>query len=116
MENFTTDDRFKRWRKAEEELLARMPEELRSDLLELKKNESRIVQALQDEKEKQKFLENPVQFLKDHDVQVSPVIQERLRLSHKAFEEMSKLDIEFRLPNGQIIKPKINIKFVSGEM
>ncbi len=107
--------RSSRWYRAEEELVARMPEELRTDLAELKKNEDRLVQVLQNEQEKKSFFEDPIGFLERHDIRLSPTTQTRLRAAQGFFNELAKPEMELHLPNGQVLKPRVNIRFVTRE-
>ena len=85
----------------------RMSRELKAEMAMLVKHEARIVEKLKDREMANLFAENPVAALSKMDVPVPAQLKKRLS---QGLAGMLK-PRSFRLPNGQIITPQVNIHF-----
>jgi hypothetical protein len=98
---------------AGENFFFHMPANLQAELDSLKKHTATVMKGLEDEKIKQAFLENPAQALAAMGVSISP--QLRRRLTTEPPPKSLLTPRAFRLLNGQIITPKVNINFTAGK-
>lgn len=69
--------------------------------------EAKIRQELSDSKQLARFISNPKLFFENAKIELSPIIKRRIELFK--FEEVVEAKT-FVLPNGETIKPNINIK------
>jgi len=86
---------------------------LREEFAHLQKEESRILKGLEHPEIRQRFLTDPAGALDQMGVQVPPLLKKRLRA--KAGPPDLLLSRQFRLPTGQVVTPKINVRFTSGK-
>lgn len=96
-------------RSAQDELLEKLPPTLREEIESLRKYDDQILSALQDEATRAVFLRDPGAVLRRLDLPLSSVLNKRLKKSTGG-EELLR-ERRFRLPDGRIITPKINIRF-----
>lgn len=85
---------------------------LREDFTRLQEQESRILGALADPEIHRHFLEDPAGALDRMGVEVPPLLRRRLRAQPRPDLVAPK---QFRLPNGQVVTPQINVRFTSGK-
>jgi len=85
---------------------------LREDFARLQEQESRILGALADPEIHRHFLEDPAGALDRMGVEVPPLLRRRLRAQPRPDLVAPK---QFRLPNGQVVTPQINVRFTSGK-
>lgn len=86
---------------------------LQEELASVRKYEDKIVEALKDEANAELFTRDPGTLLRKLDIPMSGAFRERLR-GDKSLEELKKRHC-FKLPNGQVIKPNIRIRFTRKE-
>lgn len=86
----------------------------RSDVETLLAHDDKIRSALRDEGLRELFVRDPVRALAKAGVKVPPRLAARL----KGFEPQGFLDLgarEFLLPNGQVMRPRIRVRFTEGK-
>ena len=85
---------------------------LREDFDRLRQEETRILDGLADPEISRHFLEDPAGALDRMGIEVAPVLRRRLRAQPRPDLVSPR---KFRLPNGQVVTPQINVRFTSGK-
>lgn len=85
--------------------------DLINEMKALKKYESKILKALQDEKMAKLYFLDPEKALKKMGIEVSPKLEkmlEKVKLPEESFNIKT-----FVLPNGQVVTPRFTVRFTS---
>jgi hypothetical protein len=91
------------------EALARQPDWIQAELGELRRHESKILEALGSEERRKHFLEDPAALLSGLGISVSGPLRQRLRADPARAELLRP--VAFRLPNGQLLQARVNLHF-----
>ena len=91
------------------EHLAAMPDWARAELEALRKHENTVVKALSDAKVRDQFLSDPAAVLRKLKIPVSAALGNRMQQDPTLAE--LKRGLVVRLPNGDLLQPRINIRF-----
>jgi hypothetical protein len=94
-------------------LYRHLPPDLRAELEALKKHGPAVLSKLDDDKVKAAFLQDPARALADMGVPLSARL--RQRLSSELPPKSVLTPRAFRLLNGQIVTPKVTIRFTPGK-
>jgi hypothetical protein len=98
---------------AGDNLFLHIPPELRAELDALRKHTPTVLERLRDDKARKAFLENPAQALAAMRIPLSPQLRQRLISQPPPPNLLTPR--AFRLLNGQIVAPKVNIRFTDGK-
>ncbi len=92
-----------------QDFFRRMSKDLKSEMDGLVKHERTIVERLKEPEMAKLFAENPLRALNAMNIPIPPLLKKKI----KEFPGASALlnPRSFRLPNGQLITPKVNIRF-----
>jgi hypothetical protein len=103
------EDRGPRLSRQEAKIRQKVNPSLRKDLDSLRRYEKRILTGLKDDETARLFLSDPGAALAKIGVTVPPAIRKRLKPDETVTDVLKPR--KFRLPNGQIITPRIRINF-----
>jgi hypothetical protein len=92
------------------EALERQPAWVKAELDALRKHETTVLRALSDDENRALFLRDPALLLSKLKLDVSGPLRQKLR-GDPSPADLSK-PIAFRLPNGQVLRPRVNVRFV----
>lgn len=104
-----TESRRPRFSEHEERIRGKLSPPLRKELDSLVKHERRILNGLKDDETVALFLRDPGAALAKMGVTVPPAIRTRLKPDETVTDLLKPR--KFRLPNGQVITPRIRIHF-----
>lgn len=94
-----------------DEVLAAMPPDVAKAFRQMRERYGkRLDEGLQDPQVAELFVRDPIQALRKLGMEVPPQIARygaRMR-------QAQKLSFSYRLPNGQVIRPRVNIRFHGG--
>lgn len=96
-----------------DELIQKQPSWLQRDLQTVQKYEAVILKALQDPEQQALFARDPAALLTRLKVPISGALRQKLRSDNAARDVTTPVAI--RLPNGQVLRPKINVRFKKGK-
>lgn len=97
-----------------DEVLSRLAPAVRKEMEELFQHENRILKALRDPVQAERFKRDPARVLASLGIELGPILRRRLsRMSAAAVAQAEQQ--EFRLPNGKTIRPKVKIRFTAGK-
>jgi len=103
------EDRGPRLSRQEAKIRQKVNPSLRKELDSLRRYEKRILTGLKDDETARLFLSDPGAALAKIGVAVPPAIRKRLKPDETVTDVLKPR--KFRLPNGQIITPRIRINF-----
>jgi hypothetical protein len=93
-------------------VIDRLGPRLRAEFEELQKSERRILAALAKPDAAQRFAADPLATLTGLRIEVPPIIKQRLKSASLTGDAPDlHRPRSFRLPNGQVLTAKVNIRF-----
>jgi hypothetical protein len=99
-------------RRSLDEALKAQPEWIRSELEQLRRHEGPVLAALEDPEKHALFLRDPAALLKALEIPVSGALRQRLRAEVSRAEAVRP--VAFRLPGGDLLRPRVRVRFVKG--
>jgi hypothetical protein len=93
-----------------DEALAAQPDWVRTELDALRKHEGRVLKALEDPEKHALFVRDPAALLRALDIPVSGALRQRLRADVTRAEAVRP--VAFRLPGGDLLRPRVRVRFV----
>jgi hypothetical protein len=97
-----------------DEVVTRLGPSLGTELEQLRQVEGRIIEGLSDPRTAKEFLADPARALAAMGLEVPPIIGKRLKSDPAIANAVGPRS--FRLPNGQVVTARVNVRITNGRM
>jgi hypothetical protein len=97
-----------------DEVVARLGPSLGAEFEQLRQVEGRILEGLSDPRTAKEFLADPARALAAMGVEVPPIIGKRLKSDPVIANAVGPR--RFRLPDGQVVTARVNVRVTNGRM